>query len=490
MKRLLSLILCLLLLCAALPASALTPEELSQKLNAAFKDDALKLVETDLSTRRPEATDFEQTDGLPALINRVGDSRNPDVEQELAAILQTAEIQLLSISPTGNSSLYSISDAAVSQYDGKYHIIYPAYDKGVEDTYSNLQTYAEKYFMDRFPHAIGKEGIVYSPDGKYAAVYNIQNSVYKNKFIIDPFIIDLSTGEMILTATYPNNIKEADNSGTVTAARFSADSNTLYYTVYRRFGDNRVQLCRYDIPSGKTETMLETDPFAWQPPLFQTAAGNFLILINNPEKTEAGLGWIKNTDGSWTLDQMFPYSTPSHQFMTDKLLYSANSGYAVLTGKTSAGYTYAFQLIKPDEDLNGFDQYLSIAKDTNEIITATAEEYYYTIAESMKPLAENEQYKMDDPNPYYPYQTIQNMVLSPDGHYVLVFTSAQSIDSESRNLYLIRLDDLAVREISGLDANEILFGPMTKHYPIVIEWNAEDLIIGTNDGVRTFRFDY
>ncbi len=98
--------------------------------------------------------------------------------------------------------------------------------------------------------------------------------------------------------------------------------------------------------------------------------------------------------------------------------------------------------------------------------------------------------KKADPNPYYPYQTIQNMVLSPDGHYVLVFTSAQSIDSESRNLYLIRLDDLAIREISGLDANEILFGPLTKHYPIVIEWNAEDLIIGTNDGIKTFRFDY
>ena len=54
----------------------------------------------------------------------------------------------------------------------------------------------------------------------------------------------------------------------------------------------------------------------------------------------------------------------------------------------------------------------------------------------------------------------------------------------------MRLDDLAVRKVGGLDAGKILVGPLAGPYQINIEWNTEDLIIGTDDGIRTYRFEY
>ena len=44
-------------------------------------------------------------------------------------------------------------------------------------------------------------------------------------------------------------------------------------------------------------------------------------------------------------------------------------------------------------------------------------------------------------------------------------------------------------KISGLDASEIPVGAMAGAYQINIEWNTENLIIGTSDGIKTYRFD-
>ena len=484
MKKCLALLLCLILLCAALPASALTDGELQQKLDAAFEADALKLVETTLPICHPAIDDLELSEGLLEYLKQHTDSEDP------AAALKDSyspeNLQLLSLSPSGESALFVYAGMGVSMYRGKYHILYPAYEKGVEDTNRNLELYAEKYVMRRFSDMIGSEGIVYSPDGKYAAVYNMKISVYKSQFCIDPVIIDLSTGEMILTATYPNKLPREENAGAVTSACFSADSNTFYYTVYGNFGDNRIRMCRYDIASGTTATVLDTETYAWRPHLSLTAGGNFLVAIDSPRET--GIAYIKNSGGGPVLDKQTP-SADFNLFRIEDLRYSADSGNAVFIGGPGSGYWVAFQLVKPEEDFKGFDQYLSLTKDTNEIVITTAEEYRNTIMEHLKDTEDGKETQLRYPNKDYPYQNILNMILSPDGHYVLLNAVSQSADGTGRNLFLVRLDDLAVRKISGLDAGEIPVGAMAGAYQMNIEWNTENLIIGTNDGIKTYRFD-
>ena len=86
----------------------------------------------------------------------------------------------------------------------------------------------------------------------------------------------------------------------------------------------------------------------------------------------------------------------------------------------------------------------------------------------------------------YPYQTLLNAVFSPDGNYLLLHTSSTSKEARSRNLFLVRMADMEIRKVSGLDAEEIMVGAMGFSYAINIEWNTDELIIGTKDGIRTF----
>ena len=454
----------------------------NEKLNAAFEADSLRLVETTLPMCYPSVDDFELSEELLKNLKQLYGVEDPAAEFKDSYSLE--RLQLLSVSPSGESALFIYAGSGVSMYHGKYHVLYPAYEKSVEDTYGNLKTYSEKYILRFFTNMIGNEGIVYSPDGKYAAVYNI-DFVRKGHYIIDPIIIDLSTGEMKLTATYPNKIVTEENAGTVTTACFSADGKSFYYTLYGRFGDQRIRMCRYDLVTETTETLLESEICAWRPHLSQTTNGNLLAVIDSPYET--GLGYTEYKDGSWILSQKTP-DVDYHLFKVTDLRYSANSGYAVLAGSLTSGYCYAFQLLKPDEDLKGFDQYLSLTTGTNEIVAASAEEYQKTIMEHLTGIVEGAETRLNAPNLEYPYQQIQHVILSPDGHYVLLNTISNSREGRSRDLFLVRLDDLAVRKITGLDAGSIPVGPLGKPYDINIEWNTDDLIIGTDDGIKTFRF--
>ena len=55
-------------------------------------------------------------------------------------------------------------------------------------------------------------------------------------------------------------------------------------------------------------------------------------------------------------------------------------------------------------------------------------------------------------------------------------------------LFLIRLEDMQIRKVSGLDAETIMVGAMGSKYAINIEWNTDELIIGTQDGIKTYEF--
>ena len=63
-----------------------------------------------------------------------------------------------------------------------------------------------------------------------------------------------------------------------------------------------------------------------------------------------------------------------------------------------------------------------------------------------------------------------------------------SVEGKSRNLFLVRLEDMAIQKVSGLDAEKIMVSSLGMNYPMNIEWNTDELIIGTDDGIKTFEF--
>lgn len=50
-------------------------------------------------------------------------------------------------------------------------------------------------------------------------------------------------------------------------------------------------------------------------------------------------------------------------------------------------------------------------------------------------------------------------------------------------------DDLALRKIEGLSAENIPVKALGRKYPMNIEWITDELIIGVDDGIRLYRFE-
>ena len=56
------------------------------------------------------------------------------------------------------------------------------------------------------------------------------------------------------------------------------------------------------------------------------------------------------------------------------------------------------------------------------------------------------------------------------------------------HLNILCLDDLTIKEVTGIDPSDILFGTLGANYAPVIEWNTDTLIIGTKDGIQAYQF--
>ena len=84
----------------------------------------------------------------------------------------------------------------------------------------------------------------------------------------------------------------------------------------------------------------------------------------------------------------------------------------------------------------------------------------------------------------FPYCVILNSVLSPDGQYMLVHTVKSDSDGNKYQLYLVRLEDLTVREVTGPDPEEISSMSSFRY----MEWNTDQLIIYMKDGFRSYTF--
>ena len=489
------------------------------ELDARFEEDQLILEETETAGLAVTVDAFELSADCMQFLSEFYEGLSiDDFNAELEEVLDSEDesIRPISLSPAGNSGFISISDTLCAYYDGQYRILYPSTKRGVEDVYDHLKLWYERfaYNASRF---IGSEGIIYSPDGRYAAILNVRLAIVNAVYYLDPIIIDLSTGEMILTATYADKLIEED-AGVFTTAAFSSDGQYFYYMLYGAFSISRSRLCRYDLTSGETqicktfEDRKEEDLEYWlfYPYLSELSDGSFIILNDGYKQSQnTGIARLSKQGEEWTAE-IQEHTLPINAFYPSRLDYSANSGYAVMTGRTMTNrqqLSIAFQALLPEESYSGIERYIYIETDTNEAIPISADEYL----ELIRPLQEDRPAAVEaaveeadeDPedaddnseadaeeNPEdssildFPCQVILNSVLSPDGQYLLLYTRNHIAYNLDHKLLLVRLSDLAVRQIQGIDAEQIGTDLGNVLY---MEWNTNQLIIRLQDGFHSYQ---
>ena len=139
---------------------------------------------------------------------------------------------------------------------------------------------------------------------------------------------------------------------------------------------------------------------------------------------------------------------------------------------------FAFQRIQPDDAFAGMNQYYCISKEDNRIQTLTADDIT-ALVESLT--NEGGTFNTDA----CPYRMIPKAILSPDGNYALLLVQ----DNESCFPYLLRLEDLTLKEIKGIEIPYQATQQNSKYAP-VIEWNTDTLIIYNGEEIAPYQFQF
>ena len=480
-KKLVSLLLCMALLCTALPALA--------DLDAAFEAGTLKLKET-ATPYTPAVSDFELTDDMLAALKEL--APETDVPAMLEEALAGDSLTVLSLAPSGNAAILELAGYGVCCYEGEYHLIWPGADRGVEDIYGNRKDFFTRFAGKYHVSIDDYSGVIWSAAGRYVAVSNMYILFGSAKVgILAPMVIDVTTGGMILLDAFP---ADKGLGSTVSAACFSRDGKYLYYVLYGRFEDGRVRLCRCDLATGETEILLRTEERAFIPPLRELADGSLLLSDNNQTRLKefGSVYHFAEKDGEWTLEHIEGPATVRYT-SPNRLFYSEKSGYAVTLNCTLLTNHYSFQVFRPGEDFAGFDRILCLSEEKEEVLSLTGAEF----EDAVNAAVEQNSDKNSRANTYalLPYRCIDYAVMSPDGNYLLAVTCSTEAPMADpvRDLLMIRLSDLAVRKVDGPDAKSIILSTFLG-WRRAIEWNTDTLIIATVDAsndcsVKTWQFE-
>ena len=458
-------------------------------LDALFEADALRLEKHDLPMPAKEDVPCEIPDGS---FERIGLSTQ-DVRKSLAGTIDFSKMLIASVAPGGKTGLAVLDNTFFAYCDGKYRLLYPSPDRGAEDLYGNLS----RFLSGKRGH-IPYEGVIYSPDGNYAVMPNIRVALMQARYNVDPILIDLRTGETRLIETYANKVLE-DQFGTMISACFSSDSRTLFYTVYRSRG---AALYRYSIEEERTELFLSTPEKTNNTRLgttwfFQgmalTPEGNFALISDNMIAIPKQLVLLSTQDEiAFTVE---PHSIPnignrmlslevySYGRDSDNALLLLRNMYARASASTAESLPESSDGLflppdvlvaaKPDAGLDGLADMWAIQADPIRAIKLNTEDLQGSAGKNESGLDLNSCFM------------IHEAEQSPDGQYALLLVSHNAAYS----LLMLRLSDMALRTVEGIDASEILFDNQANEYPAVIDWNADTLTILTHSGLQLYRFD-
>lgn len=454
----------------------------NEELDTAFENGSLKLTGAELPI--VSAQDFVFTEEMVAYIweeeyeELDADALIDELYAALDVFLKEEQPTPLSLSPSGNSGLWELDGIDLVSYNGQFRIIHPSTQRGVEDTYETQSEYLKRPI--RFH--LHNENVVYSPDGRYAAAYSSKEFV-ENLRCYSPMIIDLSTGEVILLASYGSKSIRDDNFGSVINACFSQGGRYFYYSLYSNDPEAHTSLYRYDLLKNVIELCYESADWVWNSALLETEEGTLLTMCarKNTHDAFGGPVYLAHKDGEWTYERYdFAEYCEKHWYF-NRLLNSSASGWAMVIGD---GYSdVSFDILsrfRPDEDFSTMNQFWAISKAEERMVLLSEEDIEAVVKQLQQEASEEQSVKSA-----VPYHTIEQAAFSPDGHYAILLTAStadQATESEL-NLYLLRMQDMEIKKISMPESVEL------SDVRVPIEWRNDTLLLGADNQLRCFRFE-
>ncbi|MCR4620866.1 MAG: hypothetical protein K5663_02165 [Clostridiales bacterium] len=461
------------------------PAQRDARLDRLFSEGKLTLAPAELPAIKPEDFVFTQE-----MCETIGYETPQDAYAELEKVFPEVGFTWLSLSPEGNSGLLKIDSSGywVAYRDGKYRPVHPSASRGAEDTHGNLARLFSQITKGTLP---GEEGVVYSQDGRYAAVTDFRRVIEYADLSMDPVILDLETGELILTATYSNKARE-ENSGGVTCGTFSADGRYFYYILFGRANEYRTTLYRYDLEKGETEKCLSRSDFTHYPRLLETGDGSFVVIRDTADREESqALFEMRYTDGEWSCAE-YDFDLPLKYWYANRLISSSVSGYTLIPGRIQ-GDVNGFLCVSHDELFDGLGRYMMISKQDDRLMALSAAEVTAMIESAADEASKN---RGQDQKPALtweavsPFQTIMCLRVSPDGQYALALSCSREASDIRRHLFLIRLEDMEMKSVEGIDLSQISVGdPQARKYAPTMEWNTDTLLINIDGEVKAYKFE-
>lgn len=319
----------------------------------------------------------------------------------------------MSVSPSGTLLFL---DGAAALRDGRLTLLCPNSNLGAADEYGNFASYLSLPIGRR----TGNEGVVWSPDGRYFVVTNYSKALQGEHRYYYPILNDTETGDMILTAAYENTI--------FISACFSLDGRYLYYTV---MSHHQYSLMRYELDTEKTEMCLTGEEYDIAPsPLIVLPDGSILSAALQLESLREGIMRFTENDSGWSLEFR---GFPLEQAFVGGLL--TDNQIIVTSSNMSWANTDFLQVIRPNEDYSGIDEYWYIDSSTLQLskISETDLNALIDIEQSDQAVKDKRTLFKEFIGKYNLAMRCFVHALSPDGQYLLI---------ESGDWFCVRLSDM------------------------------------------------
>ena len=229
--------------------------------------------------------------------------------------------------------------------DGLVIPVKTAPDKGAGDPYEKLEMDL-RVLGGSFP---SYEGVAWSPDGKYAAL-TCKVQALQNARPMDLMVLDTETGEAYLAVALGKNFKD-EHSGFIYEACFDHTGRYIYFLGRIQDMSMADSLFRFDMDTSEVQLVRENLYAVTAQSLFERSDGSWLVLGTKEYSTSrapetvavcggAGMGNAAlnifqaltgsaiPVSGGQQYERFLPYGA----WRTVRLLYSAQSGYGLMLG--------------------------------------------------------------------------------------------------------------------------------------------------------------
>lgn len=366
-----------------------------------------------------------------------------------------------------------VFEALACLRNGKLIIPGPNPNRGAGDPNQMLEEIGSD---QAFLHLATSNGLILSPDGRYAAYVNYNNVIMHFEFEYQLIILDVESGEYFYGQTWDVDFFKDDTkcAGVVEAA-FDKTSEYLYYITYGDQNEHPCSLYRYTMATGENELLINYEDNVYMPNL-TALSPSVLIAPRSSVKTGESHGlmvYADNSTGGWETNEHFlPVSGNTAEIL--RLQASASSGLALSMVEIQKNLINAFiSVVDTQNNFDGLDRMIVFNEDVTSCEVVSYDDFLNSDRFDVM-------FMINQPE-------LLNAYLTLDGKHALTVhrTGSEYV------LNLVNLETLEIKNVEfpgRFEGQRAAFdSPMSNSYPLGVNMLSDTLVvINTQKGPRLF----